>query len=178
MRLGSVDIQRFTFKPFLLLRKSVNDICILAKIGFTFAVLQRYYLGIMDDTKQLKSLGTARAKYTGLEIFEKPKHCGSVRLVSDEVTAVCPVTAQPDFYTVDVEYHPHKSCVESKTFKLFVQSFRDQGHFCEKFADLILEEMVKALDPIVLRVIVTQKPRGGVAIISESVYSRPTTTAK
>jgi 7-cyano-7-deazaguanine reductase len=120
----------------------------------------------------LKTLGKARAKYEGLETFEKPKRCGKVILISDEVTAVCPVTGQPDFYTVEVEYYPFQKCVESKTFKLFVQSFRDQGHFCEKFADLLLEELVKAMDPKAMTVRVHQKPRGGVAIISESHYSK------
>lgn len=117
---------------------------------------------------QLKTLGKSRAKFTGLEVFNKPTNCVRVRCVSDEVTANCPVTGQPDWYTVEINYTPKEHCVESKTLKLYLQSFRDNGMFCEAFADRIASDFFKAVKPREVHVTVTQKPRGGVSIVSSS----------
>ena len=127
----------------------------------------------MKASNQLKTLGKSRAKFTGIETFPKPKECVNVKLISDEVTANCPVTGQPDFYTVEIEYSPDQLCAESKTVKLYLQSFRDTGMFCEAFANKICTDFNTALNPHRISVKVIQKPRGGVSIVSTSFRKRP-----
>lgn len=118
----------------------------------------------------LKALGTARAQFEGLETFDAPAGVKRVTLVSDECCAVCPVTGQPDWYTITVEYQPGPFCIESKTFKLYVQAFRNSGMFCEQFADKIAQDCASALK-VDATATVNQKPRGGVAIISTATRS-------
>lgn len=119
----------------------------------------------MRKTK-LKALGRRVTKFTKLETFPKPRHVHTITLISDEMTAQCPVTNQPDWYKIEVTYTPDKLAVESKTVKLFIQSFRDKGHFCEKLTSDIAEHFFKELTPFYIKVTMTQKPRGGVAIVS------------
>lgn len=118
---------------------------------------------------KLRTLGKSGAKWNGFETFKRPENCRKVVCVSDEVTALCPVTGQPDWYQVEISYLPNKLCVESKTLKLFLQSFRNKGLFCEAFSDKIAQDISSALKPFEVRVTVTQKPRGGVSIIATSV---------
>jgi len=112
----------------------------------------------------MKSLGKKVTKFQGFDTFPTPLGVNKVTCISDEVTAVCPVTGQPDWYVVKIEYLPQKLCVESKSLKLFLQSFRNDGHFCEAFASIIAHKLEKALTPFNVKVTVEQKPRGGVAI--------------
>jgi len=119
-------------------------------------------------SKKLKTLGRKVTKFAGLETFTKPAGVVEVTCISDEVTANCPVTGQPDWYKVEITYEPDKLCVESKTVKLFLQSFRNEGHFCENFASIIAHEFFKALLPLRVQVQVTQKARGGVSIVSSA----------
>lgn len=119
-----------------------------------------------------RALGSKVIEYNGLETFPKPSHTSVVVLVSDEVTAVCPITGQPDWYKVTVEYDPSALCIESKTFKLLLHSLRNQGMFCESLADYILGEVVKYAVPSRAQVTIEQKPRGGVSIVSTSVHEK------
>src|SRR5579884_891334 len=103
--------------------------------------------------------------YAGLETFPNP----GVRLVemtSDELTAVCPITAQPDFYTATIEYRPRERCLESKSLKLYLGRFRDRGAFCEALAVEIRDEVaaVLELEPSDVHVTLVQKARGGITI--------------
>ena len=115
--------------------------------------------------ERLAALGRKQTKYTGLDTFPKPKGLAEVTMTSDEVAAVCPVTGQPDWYTVKVVYFPAKLCIESKSMKLFLQSFRNKGVFCEKLATVIVEEVRSAVRCHV-NVYVTQKSRGGISIVA------------
>ena len=117
----------------------------------------------------LKALGKSGAKFEGLETFPTPPGVTRVTCISDEVTAVCPITGQPDWYVVEVTYRPDKVCVESKTVKLFLQSYRNEGHFCEAFASIVAHEFQKALLAHGVHVKITQKARGGVSIVAEAV---------
>ena len=87
--------------------------------------------------KRFKALGSKVTKFTRLETFPAPKGVRRVTCTSDEVTALCPVTGQPDWYVVEILYGPNRLCVESKSLKLFLQSFRQEGHFCEEFSRII-----------------------------------------
>ncbi len=118
---------------------------------------------------KLKTLGKRVTKFEGLETFPTPKGVTEVTCTSEEVTANCPVTGQPDWYQVQITYRPRAFCVESKTIKLFLQSFRNEGLFCEDFSSRIAHEFHRVLKPFATKVIVVQKPRGGVSIFSTAV---------
>ncbi len=99
-----------------------------------------------------------------LETFPSPGSVERVKMTSDEVTAMCPVTGQPDLYTVDIDYRPGERCIESKSLKLYLQSFRNEGVFCEDLADTILRDVAHAVSPVDCTVTVVQKARGGISI--------------
>lgn len=123
-------------------------------------------------TDQLKTLGEKVSSFAGFETFPKSDGIKSVTCVSDEVTAVCPVTGQPDWYTVRIEYQPDQKCLESKTLKLYLQSFRNAGHFCEDFARIIARDIFDSLSPHQISVTVYQKPRGGVEIQATAEFRK------
>lgn len=101
---------------------------------------------------------------THLDRFKAPAEVEEVTLTSDEVTALCPVTGQPDFYTVRINYVPDKYCIESKSLKLYLQSFREKGAFAEELAGIIRNRVVLDLDPVYVEVEITQKSRGGITL--------------
>jgi 7-cyano-7-deazaguanine reductase len=114
---------------------------------------------------EFKALGNkAAAPARDLETFPKPPGVERVVMESDEVTSVCPVTGQPDWETVTIEYAPKKSCIESKSLKLYLWSFREEGIFCEALADRIAKDIYDACKPRWCQVTVVQKPRGGIKI--------------
>lgn len=103
--------------------------------------------------------------YAGLETFANPG-VGEVELVSDELTAVCPITGQPDLYRLAVAYQPEGRCLESKSLKLYLNSFRNEGVFCEALAVRIRDDVAAALEIATDRVQIAleQKARGGITI--------------
>ena len=102
-----------------------------------------------------------------LDTFEAPAGHRATTYQSDEVTAVCPVTGQPDWYVVTITVHG-EHLIESKSLKLYLQSFRDSGMFAEAFAARIAHDVQKAAQAEAVEVTVTQKPRGGVTITTTS----------
>jgi 7-cyano-7-deazaguanine reductase len=108
-------------------------------------------------------------RYAGLETFPNPG-VSHVKMRSDELTAVCPVTGQPDLYVASIEFWPHALCIESKSLKLYLSGFRNEGHFCEALAVKIRDEVAEALElpPDKVRVTLEQKARGGITITSTS----------
>ena len=121
-------------------------------------------MGAEGDGVQFETLGSRVLEFKGFDTFPKPDLVENVVLTSDEVTALCPVTGQPDWYTVEVAYQPRGLCLESKCFKLYLQSFRQKGLFCEALASDICLELAGVLNPHVIEVRIVQKPRGGVTI--------------
>jgi 7-cyano-7-deazaguanine reductase len=103
--------------------------------------------------------------YAGLETFPNPG-VSHVEMTSDELTAVCPVTGQPDMYVATLEYWPGPLCIESKSLKLYLNSFRDEGHFAEALAVKIRDDSAEALQLPAdkVRVTLRQKARGGITI--------------
>jgi len=99
-----------------------------------------------------------------LEVFPKPEGIETVTMDTEEVTSLCPVTGQPDFSTVVLEYKPRDYCLESKSLKLYLWSFRDEGLFCESLASRVAKDVMEALRPYWCRVTVIQRPRGGIRI--------------
>jgi 7-cyano-7-deazaguanine reductase len=120
--------------------------------------------------KEFVALGHAGSEhYAGLETFANPG-VSLVEMQSDELTAVCPVTGQPDFYLATIEYSPHALCLESKSLKLYLNGFREEGHFCEALAVKIRDDVAAALELERDRVTVTleQKARGGITITAST----------
>jgi 7-cyano-7-deazaguanine reductase len=103
--------------------------------------------------------------FAGLETFANPG-VADVELVSDELTAVCPITGQPDLYTIAIGYEPDGLCLESKSVKLYLSSFRNEGVFCEALAVRVRDDVAAALELPADRVSITleQKARGGITI--------------
>lgn len=103
---------------------------------------------------------------SALETFQNPYPGRNyvVRLTAPEFTSLCPITGQPDFAFIVVDYVPDGWLVESKSFKLFIASFRNYGIFQEQGTVYIHDRLKEALDPKYLRVIGIWNPRGGVGI--------------
>ena len=112
------------------------------------------------------ALGHAGSEhYAGLETFPNPG-VSYVEMTSDELVAVCPVTGQPDLYVAAIEYSPKERCLESKSLKLYLNGFRNEGAFCEALAVKIRDDVAEALGLGAGDVTVTleQKARGGITI--------------
>lgn len=117
-------------------------------------------------TSEFVALGHAGSEaYAGLETFPNPG-VAEVEMTSDELTAICPVTSQPDLYTATIEYRPGALCLESKSLKLYLAHFRNEGVFCEALAVQIRDDVAQALevDADAVRVTLRQKARGGITI--------------
>ncbi len=97
------------------------------------------------------------------EAFPAPG-INAVTLTALEFTSVCPKTGQPDFSTVTIEYVPDKLCLESRSLKYYLWSYRDVGAFCETIAGRIADDIAAAITPRSLVVRVAQNVRGGIAI--------------
>jgi 7-cyano-7-deazaguanine reductase len=85
-----------------------------------------------------------------------------IRHECPEYTALCPVTGQPDFGTIIVRYVPERLCVELKSLKLYLWSFRNEGHYFEQVTNLILDDLVKAMKPRRITVVGKFAVRGGI----------------
>ncbi len=112
-----------------------------------------------------------------LDTFPKPDGVTTVTFTSNELTSLCPVTEQPDFSTVVIEYKPDQLCIESKSLKLYLWSFRNECAFCEALASTIANAVFTATQPWACRVVITQNVRGGISIQAEAERKRdePTT---
>ncbi len=114
----------------------------------------------------------ARPRATPLETFANPapQRDYVIRHEAPEFTSRCPVTGQPDFGRVTLEYVPDRLCVELKSLKLYLQSYRDQGIFYEAVTNRILEDLVALLKPRQLEVQTTWNPRGGMSSVITARY--------
>jgi 7-cyano-7-deazaguanine reductase len=103
----------------------------------------------------------------------RPERDYTIRMVAPEFTCLCPLTGQPDFATIDIEYVPDALCVELKSLKLYIWSFRDQGAFHEAVTNRILDDMVAAIAPRFLRVTARFNVRGGIATSIVAEFRQP-----
>jgi 7-cyano-7-deazaguanine reductase len=99
-----------------------------------------------------------------LEIFDNPNDDRdyTIRIDMPEFTCLCPKTGQPDFATLHLEYIADKACVELKSLKMYIWSFRDEGAFHEAVTNQILDDLVKATQPRFMRLKAIFNVRGGV----------------
>jgi 7-cyano-7-deazaguanine reductase len=107
-----------------------------------------------------------------VETFPAPAGCTKVVFSTDEVASLCPVTGQPDISSVRIAYVPDQRCIESKSLKLYLWSFRDRAAFCEAMAAEIADEVVRAADPHEVTVTLRQRPRGGIVIEATATRSK------
>lgn len=101
---------------------------------------------------------------TVLDTFENPQpdRDYTIRIDTPEFTCLCPLTGQPDFADIQLEYIPDQQCLELKSLKLYFWSYRDQGAFHEAVTNQILSDLVEAVAPRFMRVSADFNVRGGV----------------
>lgn len=99
-----------------------------------------------------------------LQTFPNPNPGRDYRIHMEipEFTCLCPMTGQPDFATLVLDYLPDRTCVELKSLKLYAWSFRDKGAYHEAVTNLILEDLVKATKPRYMRLAARFNVRGGI----------------
>lgn len=135
------------------------------------------------ELKGVTRLGSAKTSYPDryspavLEAFVN-KHPGRdywVTFTCPEFTSLCPMTGQPDFATITIQYVPDKRMVESKSLKLYLFSFRNHGDFHEDCVNVILNDLVALMDPKYIEVFGRFNARGGISIDPYANFGRPGT---
>lgn len=133
-----------------------------------------------DDVSTLTSLGQGATQYPHtvspglLETFPNafPGRRYTVTFASEEFTSLCPKTGQPDFGTITIRYVPGDRCIESKSLKLYLFSYRDEGTFMETLTNRILDDLTAACDPLEMEVTGDFAARGGITITVTAQYKR------
>lgn len=99
-----------------------------------------------------------------LETFENqyPQRDYKIEIVAPEFTSVCPKTGQPDFGVLTITYTPRVKCIELKSLKLYLQSFRNEGIFYENVTNAILDDIVAVISPQWMKIEAAFSPRGGI----------------
>jgi len=132
----------------------------------------------MSKENKLTILGKSKIKYpvspdkAKLETFENkyPNRNYWISFDCPEFTSICPVTGQPDFGIITIRYIADKKCIESKSLKLYLFSFRNFATFHEEAVNKILDDIVKACKPRKASVTGEFLPRGGISISVEASY--------
>jgi 7-cyano-7-deazaguanine reductase len=117
----------------------------------------------------------AKRATTKLETFANPcpERDYVIKHVAPEFTSRCPVTGQPDFGTVIIEFVADQLCVELKSLKLYFQAFREEGIFYEAVTNRMLDELTAALEPRWMKITTKWNPRGGMTSEIFAVYTNP-----
>ncbi|HSL89519.1 MAG TPA: preQ(1) synthase [Ignavibacteriaceae bacterium] len=110
-----------------------------------------------------------------LETFENkyPDRDYAVTHIAPEFTSLCPKTGQPDFATITVEYIPDKLCVELKSLKYYLNSYRNDGIFFESVTNQILDDLVSVTKPRYMLITAEFNVRGGISSVIEAEYENP-----
>lgn len=109
-----------------------------------------------------------------LETFENqyPGRDYVIEHICPEFTSMCPKTGQPDFGTMTIIYTPDKTCVELKSLKFYLQSFRNQGIFYENVTNRILDDLVAVMNPRSIKLVAAFTPRGGIRSNITATYEQ------
>ncbi len=107
-----------------------------------------------------------------LETFQNefPDRDYEIEIICPEFTSVCPKTGQPDFGTLTITYVPGQLCIELKSLKMYLQSFRNEGIFYENVTNTILDELVALLQPRLMTLLAEFSTRGGIATNVTATY--------
>jgi 7-cyano-7-deazaguanine reductase len=129
---------------------------------------------LKSDLDGLTLLGKEVKPSKKLETFPNhhPERDYIVTLRTEEFTCVCPATGQPDFAKLTIQYIPNERIVESKSLKLYLQSFRNEGAFHEHVTNVMLDDLVAALAPRWCKVTADFGVRGGISISVEAEYKK------
>jgi 7-cyano-7-deazaguanine reductase len=127
-----------------------------------------------SDLGGLTLLGRGARPTKKLETFPNhhPERDYVVTLKTEEFTCVCPATGQPDFARLTIQYIPDKKIVESKSLKLYLWSYRNEGAFHEHVTNVILDDLVSALKPRWCKVTADFSIRGGISITVDAEYKK------
>ena len=127
-----------------------------------------------SDLRELTLLGRGAKPGKKLETFPNhhPRRDYVVTLGTEEFTCVCPATGQPDFAKLTIQYIPDRKILESKSLKLYLWSFRNQGAFHEHVTNVILDDLVKALKPRWCKVTAVFSVRGGISITVDAEHRK------
>jgi 7-cyano-7-deazaguanine reductase len=118
----------------------------------------------MDTNVQFRALGQpVRQPQASLDTFPAPEGVNRVTFTTHELTSLCPVTGQPDLYTAEIEYLPVDRCIETKSLKLYLWTFRERGIFAEHLAAELAAHIQAAVGETWVKVTLTQQVRGGIA---------------
>lgn len=134
-----------------------------------------------EEEGTLSLLGNKGVKYPTdydpslLETFANrhPEHDYLVTLLCPEFTTLCPITSQPDFGKITINYIPGERMVESKSLKLYLFSFRNHGDFHEDVVNVIMKDLVALMNPRYIEVLGQFMPRGGISIHPFANYGDP-----
>ena len=126
------------------------------------------------DLGRLTILGKESMPSRKLETFPNhhPKRDYMVTMHTEEFTCVCPLTGQPDFAKIKIQYIPDQLILESKSLKLYLQSFRNEGTFHEHVTNVILDDIVAALAPRWCKITADFTVRGGIGISVEAEFKK------
>lgn len=129
---------------------------------------------ITTDLAGLTLLGKTAKPVKKLETFPNhhPARDYLVTLQTEEFTCVCPMTGQPDYAKIKIQYIPDKKIIESKSVKLYLWSFRNEGVFHEHVTNVILDDLVAALKPRWCKVNAEFSVRGGIGITVDAEYRK------
>jgi len=128
-----------------------------------------------SDLKSLTVLGKEKIiPARKLETFPNhhPERDYVVTMLTEEFTCVCPLTGQPDFAKITIRYIPDTLILESKSLKLYLQSFRNQGTFHEHVSNVILDDIVSTLAPRWCKITAEFAVRGGISISVDAEFKR------
>lgn len=105
--------------------------------------------------------------------FQKMEPAGEhwVSISSPEFTAICPFSDYPDFGEVSIEYVPDEKCLELKSFKMYINAFRNIKIFHESVTELIFHDFIKAINPLKARIVVNMNVRGNVKTVCKKFYN-------
>jgi len=114
----------------------------------------------------------AEDRCSWLETFDNPhpQRDYTIEIVAPEFTSVCPRTGQPDFGELTLTYTPEAKCVELKSLKLYLQSFRNEGIFYEDVTNRILDDLAGLLRPRSMKLVARFTPRGGISTTITATY--------
>ncbi len=115
-----------------------------------------------------------------LEVFDNayPERDYTIFHEAPEFTSVCPKTGQPDFATITVEYIPDKLCLELKSLKIYLNSYRNDGIYFESVTNKILDDLVEVCIPRYMSVVAEFNVRGGIGSVVEVEYESDDWTSK
>jgi len=139
----------------------------------------------IKQSRQLTLLGRSEAKLQAspaearLETFPNPARRNyRIHFETDDFTSLCPVTGQADFARIDIDYVPNRLCVESKSLKFYLASYRSERAFNEAITNRILDDFVKACAPREAIVTAQFSARGGIAVTVRAEYPDKTVRAR